>query len=53
MSEPEGSTKYAYDVVTGVSAGALNTGAISLFAPGDERNMVEFLSFMWNNLTDT
>ena len=32
-------TKYAYDVVTGVSAGSINTVAVSLFAPGDETNM--------------
>jgi len=37
-------SKYQYDVVTGVSAGAINTGAISLFAPGDEENMLEYLS---------
>jgi predicted acylesterase/phospholipase RssA len=33
-------TNYAYDVVTGVSAGSINTVAVSLFAPGDETNMV-------------
>ena len=32
-------TNYAYDVVTGVSAGSINTVAVSLFAPGDELNM--------------
>ena len=36
----EDKSKYAYDVVTGVSAGAINTGAISIFKPGDEVNMV-------------
>ncbi len=38
---------YAYDVSTGVSAGALNTGALALYAPGDEANMLEFLSMTW------
>ena len=33
-------SKYAYDVVTGVSAGSINSIAVSLFAPGDETNMV-------------
>ena len=33
-------TKYSYDVVTGVSAGSINTVAVSLFAPGDETNMI-------------
>lgn len=37
-------TKYQYDVVTGVSAGAINTAAVSLFAPGDEVNMLNFLT---------
>lgn len=40
-------TKYEYDVVTGVSAGSINTGAVSLFKPGDEVNMVQFLSDTW------
>ena len=39
MNDPD-KTKYAYDVVTGVSAGSINTGAVSLFKPGDEVNMV-------------
>ena len=37
----------AYDVVTGVSAGSINTGAVIVFAKGDEANMVEFLSNAW------
>ena len=32
-----------YDVVTGVSAGALNAFAASLFEPGDEKNMIDFM----------
>jgi predicted acylesterase/phospholipase RssA len=33
-------TKFMYDVVTGVSAGAINLGAVSLYDIGDEKNMV-------------
>jgi len=51
MSSTEKS-KFAYDVVTGVSAGAINTGAISVYAPGDETNMVQFLSNKWATMTD-
>ena len=38
---------YAWDVITGVSAGAINTGATAVFATGDELNMVDFLSETW------
>ena len=44
-------TKFEYDVVTGVSAGAINTGAIILFEIGDEENMVNTLSEKWQSLT--
>jgi len=40
-------TKMQYDVVTGVSAGAINGGAMSLFEIGDEENMVNVLSEKW------
>lgn len=43
-------TKYAYDVVTGVSAGSINTVAVALFAPGDEANMTQFMSDTWASL---
>ena len=33
-------SKFAYDVVTGVSAGSINSVGVSMFAPGDETNMV-------------
>ena len=51
MNDPD-KTKYEYDVVTGVSAGSINTGAISLFKPGDEVNMVQFLSDTWAGVND-
>ena len=38
---------YTWDVVTGVSAGAINTAAISVFAPEDSVNMSEYLSSAW------
>lgn len=43
----EDKSKFAYDVVTGVSAGAINLGAVSLFDIGDEENMVKTLSDKW------
>lgn len=47
----EDKSKMAYDVVTGVSAGAINGGAMALFEIGDEKNMVETLSMRWQLLT--
>jgi predicted acylesterase/phospholipase RssA len=38
---------FTWNVVTGVSAGAINTGAVVVFAPGDEVAMTEFLSLSW------
>jgi len=35
---------FAWDYVTGISAGAINTSTIAAFAPGDEKNMSEFLT---------
>ena len=42
---------FAWNVVTGVSAGAINTAATAVFATGDEANMVDFLTACWANLT--
>lgn len=42
---------FTWDVVTGVSAGAINTGAVVLFKTGDEVAMTEFLSETWQGLT--
>jgi len=33
-----------WQIVTGVSVGALNAAAVSLFAPGDEVNMAKFMN---------
>lgn len=38
---------FAWDVITGVSAGALNTGMSAVYATGDEYNMSEALSDAW------
>ena len=42
---------FAWDVITGVSAGAINTSATAVFETGDELAMSEFLSDAWANLT--
>lgn len=52
MNDPVKSN-YAYDVITGVSAGALNTLAFSIFAPGDEGAMLQFLTDTWEGLEDS
>lgn len=43
---------YSYDVVTGVSAGAINAAALALWPPGTERNATEYISEVWNNITN-
>ena len=39
-----------YDVMTGVSVGALNTAGLAMFAKGDEGNMTAFLLDIWRNI---
>ena len=41
----------AYDVVSGISAGAINSGAIALWDPMDGKEMSEWLVGMWQNMT--
>jgi len=43
----------AYDVVTGVSAGSINTAAVILFEKGDEQNMINFLSDTWASIVNS
>jgi len=43
--------KFQYHVVTGISAGSINTGGVALFPIGDEENMVNVLSERWASLT--
>ena len=42
-SDPD-NTKFAFDVISYVSAGALHTLALSFFDPGDEEKAVKYLS---------
>jgi len=36
----ENRKKFEYQVVTGISAGSINTGGLALFAVGDEENAI-------------
>jgi len=40
-----------WDVVSGVSAGTLNGASLAIFAPGEEKEYVEFASAMWEGIT--
>ena len=40
-------SEVTWDVVSGVSAGALNSAGMSIFAVGDELNMSEWLVNLW------
>ena len=41
-----------YDVVSGVSVGAINSAATALFAKGDEKALGDFMLGLWENLTN-
>ena len=41
---------FAYDVVTGVSAGSINTLALSGWEVGQEKEAAQWASDLWNNL---
>lgn len=43
-------TEMQYDVVTGVSAGSINTLGVSVFPKGQEQAMIEELSYRWSHL---
>ena len=43
---------FTYDVVTGVSAGSINTMGLSLFKKGDESKAVDWLTDRWGKLTN-
>jgi predicted acylesterase/phospholipase RssA len=43
-------TEIQYDVMSGVSVGALNTAGLAMYAKGDEGNMTEFLLDIWRNI---
>jgi hypothetical protein len=42
----------AYDVITGVSAGSLNTLGLSFFEPMDVVNASDFIFGLWNSIPD-
>jgi len=42
---------FAYDWISGISAGAINTAALSGWAKGDEKRASEWLSYTWSTLT--
>lgn len=44
---------FVWDVITGVSAGAINTCATVVFPPGEEVAMAQFLSDTLNSITTT
>jgi predicted acylesterase/phospholipase RssA len=44
-------SEIAYDVMTGVSAGSLNVGGISLFPVGSEKQMADWIVENWRNMT--
>ena len=43
---------FYYDIVTGVSAGAINTAALAAFAPDDIKNATSFLSDTWTQISN-
>ena len=43
--EPE---EYTYDVIAGVSVGALNAAILSFFEKGDEKRAIEELANLWH-----
>jgi len=44
---------FYYDVVTGVSAGAINTAALAGYAPDQLLEMSEFMSDTWANIDNS
>jgi len=42
-----------YDIITGVSAGSMNAGAIGLFPRGSEAAANDFLQSFWFNITSS
>jgi predicted acylesterase/phospholipase RssA len=44
---------FVWDVITGVSAGSINTCGMVLYPPGEEVAMAQFLSDTWNSITTT
>ena len=45
-------SEFAWDVISGVSAGSINTGGAAVWATGDEYAMTEWLSGKWAEMTN-
>ena len=45
------SSDYEYDVVSGVSAGSMNTASMSVWAPSDPLGASDFMVSAWQSLT--
>jgi predicted acylesterase/phospholipase RssA len=43
--------QFQWDVVSGISAGAINTGALSIFDKSNVVEMADFVADQWKNLT--
>lgn len=41
-----------YDVVSGVSAGSINAGAIAVYPRGDPKALGDWMVNMWKNITN-
>lgn len=42
-----------YDVISGISVGAINSGAISLFPKGEEKQATEYLVDVWEKFEES
>jgi predicted acylesterase/phospholipase RssA len=47
LHETNDTSKFQYDVVTGISAGSINTLGVVMWEIGNELNMTKWLSEMW------
>ena len=46
-------TEAQYDVISGVSVGAINSAAFSLFAKGDEIELGDFMVNLWKEMKNS
>ena len=40
-----------YDVVSGISVGAINSGGLSLFPKGQEKEATQYLVYVWEGFS--
>lgn len=52
LHNSEDKSKFEYDVLTGVSTGAINSFAMLFFEKGDEERLFDVLSDTWASLTN-